>query len=91
MSLHTMSIRALRSARLAPAYHTLRRNASTTSAAEKDLKETLKEVIPAKREMLKKLRAEHGQKSLGEVKVENVIGGMRFIPSPLLSSCPYHC
>lgn len=53
-----------------------RRNASTST--EKDLKETLKEVIPEKREMLKKLKAEHGQKVLGEVKVENAIGGMRF-------------
>lgn len=32
-----------------------------------------------KREQLKKLKTEYGQKSLGEVKVENAIGGMRGI------------
>ncbi|PWW73677.1 citrate synthase [Tuber magnatum] len=57
------------------------RNASTL--AQKDLKETLKEVIPVKREMLKKLKAEHGEKVLGEVKVENAIGGMRGIKGML--------
>jgi citrate synthase len=69
----------VRSVRLTPAY-AARRNASTST--EKDLKETLKEVIPVKREMLKKLKAEHGQKSLGEVKVENAIGGMRSVSPP---------
>jgi len=53
------------------------------STAQADLKTTLKEVIPVKREQLKKLKAEHGQKSLGEVKVENVIGGMRGIKGML--------
>lgn len=48
---------------------------STTS--EPDLKETLKEVIPVKRELLKKVKA-HGSKVIGEVKVENTIGGMRY-------------
>ncbi|PUU73032.1 citrate synthase-like protein [Tuber borchii] len=57
------------------------RNASTS--AQKDLKETLKEVIPVKREILKKLKAEHGQKVLGEVRVENAIGGMRGIKGML--------
>ncbi|KAG0642448.1 citrate synthase-like protein [Tuber brumale] len=57
------------------------RNASTL--AQKDLKETLKEVIPGKREALKRLKAEHGQKVLGEVKVENAIGGMRGIKGML--------
>ncbi|KAI5799508.1 citrate synthase-like protein, partial [Pyronema domesticum] len=47
------------------------------ASTQKDLKETLKEVIPAKREQLKKLKAEHGNKVIGEIKVENVIGGMR--------------
>lgn len=56
------------------------------SAPEKDLKETLKEIIPKKREMLKKFKAEHGQKTLCEVKVENAIGGMRFVP--LLPTSP---
>jgi citrate synthase len=34
-------------------------------------------VIPERQEFAKKLRAEHGDKSLGEIKVENVFGGMR--------------
>lgn len=33
-------------------------------------------MIPAKRELLKKVKA-HGGKSIGEVKIENTIGGMR--------------
>ena len=47
-----------------------------TSSSEPDLKETLKEVIPAKRELLKKVKA-MGSKVIGEVKIENTIGGMR--------------
>lgn len=41
------------------------------------LKEALKEVIPAKQELFKKVKSEYSQKSLGEVKVENLLGGMR--------------
>lgn len=48
----------------------------TYATAEPDLKTTLKEVIPAKRELLKKVKA-HGSKVIGELKVENTIGGMR--------------
>jgi len=36
----------------------------------------LKNVIPAKRELLKKVKS-HADKKLGEVKVENTLGGMR--------------
>lgn len=39
--------------------------------------ETLAEVIPERQEMVKKLKAEHGQKSLGDIKVDNLLGGMR--------------
>jgi citrate synthase len=46
------------------------------STSEPDLKTTLKEVIPAKRELLKKVKA-HAGKTIGEVKVENTLGGMR--------------
>ena len=46
------------------------------STAEPDLKETFKRVIPAKRELLKKVKA-LGDKQIGVVKVENTIGGMR--------------
>jgi citrate synthase len=53
-----------------PAY----RNYSTSS--EPDLKTTFKEAIPAKRELLKKVKA-LGGKVIGDVKVENTIGGMR--------------
>jgi citrate synthase len=45
-------------------------------AAEPDLKTTLREAIPAKRELLKKVKA-HSSKVIGEVKVENTLGGMR--------------
>ena len=50
------------------------------SAAEKDLKATLRDVIPGKRELLKKVKS-HGSKVIGEVKVENTIGGMRSLAS----------
>jgi len=56
-------------------------------SGQPDLKTTLKEVIPAKREYLKKIKTEHGNKVLGEVKVENAIGGMRYVTSGLGSSC----
>jgi citrate synthase len=50
------------------------RNYATSS--EPDLKSTLKEIIPAKRELLKKVKA-HSDKVIGEVKIENTLGGMR--------------
>ncbi|EKG18051.1 Citrate synthase-like protein [Macrophomina phaseolina MS6] len=49
---------------------------SYASSSEPGLKETLARVIPAKRELLKKVKA-HADKSIGEVKVENTLGGMR--------------
>lgn len=39
--------------------------------------EVLSEVIPERQELAKKLRSQYGDKSLGEIKVENVFGGMR--------------
>lgn len=59
--------------------------ASTTlrpysSTSEPDLKNTLKELIPAKRELLKKVKS-HASKTIGEVKVENTLGGMRGLTS----------
>ncbi|KAK4996380.1 hypothetical protein LTR28_000210, partial [Elasticomyces elasticus] len=45
------------------------------SSSELTLKETLEQVIPAKRELLKKVKS-HGGKTIGEVKVENTLGGM---------------
>jgi len=52
---------------------------STTSPSStpQGVIETLAEVIPERQELAKKLRAEHGDKSLGDIKVENVFGGMR--------------
>lgn len=47
-----------------------------SSNSEPDLKTTLKAVIPAKRELLKKVKS-HASKTIGEVKVENTLGGMR--------------
>jgi citrate synthase len=49
------------------------------ASAEPDLKETLKGLIPAKRELLKKVKAV-GDKKLGDCKVENALGGMRYGP-----------
>lgn len=42
-----------------------------------DLKGALKEAIPAKLELFKKVKSEYSQKSLGDCKVENLLGGMR--------------
>ena len=47
-----------------------------STAVEADLKTTLEKAIPAKRELLKKVKA-NASKTIGEVKVENTIGGMR--------------
>jgi citrate synthase len=44
--------------------------------SEPDLKATLKEVIPAKRELLKQVKSQ-ANTTIGEVKIENTIGGMR--------------
>ena len=41
------------------------------------MKETFERVLPAKRELLKKVKS-HADKKLGEVKVENALGGMRY-------------
>jgi len=47
------------------------------------LKDTLREIIPEKREQFKRLRTEHGSKSLGEVNVEAAMGGMRGLKAML--------
>jgi citrate synthase len=44
------------------------------------LKATLKEVIPAKRELLKQVK-ERGEEVIGDVKVSSVLGGMRGLKS----------
>ncbi|CAJ2504569.1 Uu.00g119630.m01.CDS01 [Anthostomella pinea] len=53
-----------------------------SSSSEPDLKATLKDVIPAKRELFKKVKA-HGSAVIGEIKVENTIGGMRGLKAML--------
>ena len=50
---------------------------SYATGSEPSLKDTLKEIIPAKRELLKKVKA-HSDKVIGEVKIENTLGGMRY-------------
>jgi len=52
--------------------HVSKRNLST-----KSLKDILRDQIPGKQEALKKLKAEYGNKSLGEVTVDQCIGGGR--------------
>ena len=47
-----------------------------SQSAEPNLKNTLRSVIPEKRELLKKVKR-HADKRIGDVKVENTIGGMR--------------
>ena len=54
----------------------IRHSRTYSSTSEPDLKSTLREAIPKKRELLKKLKS-HASKAIGEVKVENTIGGMR--------------
>ncbi|KAH8928249.1 citrate synthase-like protein [Atractiella rhizophila] len=46
-------------------------------ASSKSITQTLEEIIPERQEFVKKLKSEHGSKSLGEIKVENLLGGMR--------------
>lgn len=62
-------------------YHVAVQPRSYASSSEPDLKETLAKVIPAKRELLKKVKA-HSDKKIGDVKVENTLGGMRLVIPP---------
>lgn len=47
------------------------------SVSEPTLKEALRNVIPAKRELLKQVKSKAGMKN-GDLKVENTLGGMRY-------------
>jgi hypothetical protein len=58
---------------------------SYSSSSEPTLKETFEKVLPAKRELLKKVKA-HGDKKLGDVKVENALGGMRYASQNIAGS-----
>ena len=53
---------------------------SSTAADEPDLKSVLREIIPEKRELLKEIKSK-ADKKIGDVKVENVLGGMRGLKS----------
>lgn len=70
----SQAIRSLRSTAIRPCSATTIR--TYASSSEPDLKTAFKECIPAKRELLKKVKAQ-GDKVIGQVKVENTIGGMR--------------
>ncbi|KAI9759815.1 MAG: hypothetical protein M1840_003086 [Geoglossum simile] len=50
---------------------------SFATKPEPDLKAVLKGVIPAKRDLLKRLKSEYGNRVIGEAKIENALGGMR--------------
>ncbi|TFK29870.1 citrate synthase [Coprinopsis marcescibilis] len=52
-------------------------------ASTKSLRETLEDIIPAKQEQLKKLKTEHGQTVVGDIKIENIVGGMRGLKAML--------
>lgn len=52
-------------------------NATTRSMSSKSITEVLRDQIPLKQDALKKLKAAHGNKVLGEVTVEQCIGGSR--------------
>ncbi|KAF2479324.1 citrate synthase [Neohortaea acidophila] len=73
MALSTRTaLRALRASQLSrPALR-----AAYSASSEPDLKTTLSKIVPEKRELLKKVKA-HSDKVIGEVKIENTLGGMR--------------
>ncbi|KAF7305079.1 Citrate synthase [Mycena kentingensis (nom. inval.)] len=58
-------------------------NAYSVLTLPQTLKEALQEVIPAKQEQLRKLKTDHAQAVVGDVKVENIIGGMRGLKAML--------
>lgn len=66
--------------------HAAARSASLLSRAISDtagLKERIEQVLPEHRERLKALRKEHGASVMGNVTVDQVIGGMRGVPGIL--------
>ncbi|EPQ28912.1 uncharacterized protein PFL1_03713 [Pseudozyma flocculosa PF-1] len=50
---------------------------SVRFASTKSLKDAVAEIVPEKQEQLKKLKADYADASLGEIKVSNLLGGMR--------------
>ncbi|ETN38268.1 2-methylcitrate synthase, mitochondrial [Cyphellophora europaea CBS 101466] len=72
------ALKALRSSPRCVLPRPQRRNYA--AAAEPDLKATLQEAIPAKRELLKQVKAS-ADKKIGDVTIGQVIGGMRTLKS----------
>ncbi|KAE9407668.1 citrate synthase [Gymnopus androsaceus JB14] len=54
---------------------------STSASKSSALKSRLAELIPQQLEYVKKVRAEHGAKSFGQVQVDQLYGGMRGLPA----------
>lgn len=72
----TLQRSALRAA--APARQWAAASASASHARyASTLKEAVAEAIPEKQERLKALKAKHNDTSLGQIKLENLLGGMR--------------
>merc|ERR1711990_267725 len=46
-------------------------------ASSKTLQDTFAELVPQRQELLKELKTNYGSRSLGVIKVDNLIGGMR--------------
>ena len=74
-----IQVQALRNPPFAICY---KRCYSTTK--ELDLKSTLRTIIPEKRELVKKVRS-HANKKIGDLKIENTLGGMRYRGQPPFS------
>lgn len=71
----TLSRAVMRAA--APSRQYVAASQSVRFASTKTLKEAVAGVVPAKQEQLKRLKADYNDRSLGEIKLENLIGGMR--------------
>ncbi|KAB5596511.1 Citrate synthase [Ceratobasidium theobromae] len=63
--------------------HTARRVSNIRYASTKTLQETLQEIIPAKQAQIKDLRTNHASVKVGDVKIENIVGGMRGLKAML--------
>lgn len=50
-----------------------------TQFLKSELKNKIKEVLPKHLEMIKEVKTKHGEKVIGEVKVNQILGGMRGI------------
>jgi citrate synthase len=77
-TLSRQALRALRASARPQTAPVLRR--TYASASEPDLKTTLREAIPEKRELLKQVKS-HADKKIGDLNIGMVIGGMRTMKS----------